>query len=193
MTWRSIRSIRVFALLLAAALPGIALPGAGGAPPRYVRSLIRLETPAVTLIDSRGERVPLAAVLDPSGPIVLQFIFTTCPSVCPLLSSTLSAAQGELGAGVRLVSISIDPEYDTPARLRDYARRFKAGPQWRFLTGSREDVAAVQKAFGAWRPNKMSHEPLTYLRLAPDQPWVALAGPLGAAELVAEVRRLAGR
>lgn len=188
MTKRSIRSIRAFALLLA-----VALPVAAAGPPRYVRSLIRPETPAVTLIDSRGERVTLAAVLDSPGPVVLQFIFTTCPSVCPLLSTTLSAAQGELGAGVRLVSISIDPEYDTPARLRDYARRFKAGPRWRFLTGSREDVAAVQKAFGAWRANKMSHEPLTYLRLTSDQPWVALAGPLGAADLVAEVRRLPGR
>jgi protein SCO1/2 len=132
-------------------------------------------------------------MLDQPGPVVLQFIFTTCPSICPLLSTALSAAQAEMGEGVRLVSISIDPEYDTPARLRDYARRFKAGPRWRFLTGGREDVAAVQKAFGAWRVNKMSHEPLTFLRRAAGEPWVRLAGPVGAGELAAEVRRLSGR
>ncbi|MFY9826559.1 MAG: SCO family protein, partial [Thermoanaerobaculia bacterium] len=123
----------------------------------------------------------------------LQFIFTTCPSICPVLTATLAAAREELGNEVRLVSISIDPEFDTPARLRDYARRFTAGPGWRFLTGSRDDVAAVQKAFDAYRPNKMQHEPLTFLRAGPGEPWVRLAGPITPAELVAEVRRLAGR
>jgi protein SCO1 len=177
--------VRVFtaALLLAAALP------AAPPPPRYARSIARYTPPAVTLVDSRGTRVPLASALDHSGPVLLQFIFTTCPSVCPALSTTLSAAQEELGEDVRMVSISIDPEHDTPARLRDYARRFKAGPQWWLLTGSREDVAAVQKAFGAYRANKMWHEPLTFLRPAPGRPWVRLAGPLGAAELMAELRR----
>ena len=91
----------------------------------------------------------LPSVLDAPGPVVLQFIFTTCPSICPMMTSTLSGAQGEMGEGARLVSISIDPEFDTPARLREYAKRFKAGPRWRFLTGGRDDVIAVQKAFGA--------------------------------------------
>ncbi|HEY3566433.1 MAG TPA: SCO family protein [Thermoanaerobaculia bacterium] len=184
MTWRSIRSISALLLLGAAALQ---------AQPRYVRSEVRVPTPAVTLIDSRGERVPLAAALDAPGPVVLQFIFTTCPAVCPMLSGSLAGAQGEMGEKTRLVSISIDPEYDTPARLREYARRLKAGPRWRFLTGDRDGVAAVQKAFGAWRPNKMSHEPLTFLRAAPGEPWVRLAGPVTAADLIAEHRRLAGR
>src|SRR5918999_2138176 len=127
-------------LLLAGSLP--AAPS-----PRYVRSIAHVTPPEVTLVDERGEQVPLAAVLESSEPVLLQFIFTTCPSVCPALSATFSAAQEELGAGARLVSISIDPEFDTPARLREYARRFNAGPRWRFLTGSRENVAAVQKAF----------------------------------------------
>src|SRR5436305_617195 len=166
------------------------------APPRYVRSVARYTPPDVTLVDAAGARVRLAAALDAPGPLFLQFIFTTCPSVCPALSATLEAARKELGEQVRMVSISIDPEYDTPARLRDYARQLKAGPpgsSWRFLTGSREDVAAVQKAFDAYRPNKMQHEPLTFLRAAPGEPWVRLAGPITPAELAAEYRRLAGR
>jgi protein SCO1/2 len=169
-------------LLLAGSLP--AAPS-----PRHVRSIVNITPPPVTLVDERGERVSLAAVLDSPEPVLLQFIFTTCPSVCPALSATFSAAQAEL-EGARLISISIDPEFDTPARLREYARRFNAGPRWRFLTGSREDVAAVQKAFGAYRPNKMWHEPLTFVRPAAGRDWVRLAGPLGAAELVAEIRRL---
>lgn len=167
------------------------LPSAvSSASPRYVRSTANIALQPVTLIDAQGERVPLVAALGSSRPVVLQFIFTTCPSVCPALSATLAAAQGELGESARLISISIDPEFDTPARLREYARRFNAGPRWRFLTGSREDVAAVQKAFGAYRPNKMWHAPLTFLRPASGESWVRLAGPMSAAELVAEVRRL---
>lgn len=170
--------VLVLAPALAAAVP---------AAPRYTRSVATYTPPAVTLVDAQGEQVPLASVLDSPGPVFLQFIFTTCPSICPLLTSTLSAAQGELGEGVRKVSISIDPEFDTPARLREYARRFKAGPEWWFLTGSREDVAAVQKAFDAYRGNKMSHEPLTFLRLAPGEPWVRFAGPMTGAELANEL------
>ncbi|MEA2601095.1 MAG: hypothetical protein QOF89_2087 [Acidobacteriota bacterium] len=165
----------------------------GAAGPRYVRSVARYTPPEVTLTDATGARMPLSVALNRPGPVVLQFIFTTCPSVCPALSATLAAAREELGDEVSLVSISIDPEYDTPARLREYSQRFKAGPQWRFLTGSRDDVAAVQKAFDAYRPNKMQHEPLTFLRRAPGEPWVRLAGPLTPSELAAEVRRLAGR
>ena len=171
---------------LASLLVFCAVPALAG----YVRSAGRYTPPDVTLVDAKGERVRLAAVLDHPGPVLLQFIFTTCPSICPALSTTFSAAQGELGSNVRLVSISIDPEFDTPARLRDYARRFKAGPQWTFLTGSREDVVAARKAFGAFTTNKMSHEPLTFLRPAPGASWVRLSGALGAAELVDEVRRL---
>ncbi|HYX24002.1 MAG TPA: SCO family protein, partial [Thermoanaerobaculia bacterium] len=177
-------AVLLLALLLSAAAP------------RYVRSVARYAPPDVTLIDSAGARVRLAAALDAPGPLFLQFIFTTCPSVCPALSAALAAAGEELGPGgdsVRMVSISIDPEFDTPARLRDYARQLKASPRWRFLTGSRDDVAAVQKAFDAYRPNKMQHEPLTFLRAAPGEPWVRLAGPLTPAELVAEYRRLVDR
>jgi cytochrome oxidase Cu insertion factor (SCO1/SenC/PrrC family) len=152
--------------------------------------------PDVTLTDSAGARVRLAAALESPGPVVLQFIFTTCPSICPVMTATLAAACEELGPDrnqVRMISISIDPEYDTPERLRDYAQKFKAGANWRFLTGSRDDVAAVQKAFGAYRPNKMQHEPLTFLRAAPGEPWVRLAGPITPAELAGEVRRLIGQ
>jgi cytochrome oxidase Cu insertion factor (SCO1/SenC/PrrC family) len=180
--WRG----RLAALLLAALLTA-------AAPPRYARTVARYTPPDVTLTDATGARVRLADALDPPGPVVLQFIFTTCPSICPVMTATLAATRVELGpdrSQARMVSISIDPEFDTPARLRDYARRFNAGPNWRFLTGSRDDVAAVQKAFGAYRPNKMQHEPLTFLRAAPGAPWVRLAGSITPAELAAEVRRL---
>jgi protein SCO1/2 len=75
--------------------------------------------------------------------------------------------------------------------LREYAERYKAGPQWRFLTGDLDDSIAVQKAFDVYRGNKMSHEPTTLLRVSQDGPWVRLDGIASAAQIVAEYRGLA--
>ncbi|HEX6862854.1 MAG TPA: SCO family protein [Thermoanaerobaculia bacterium] len=183
--------MKAFAVCLAA-LCLLGLGPAGhehhDAPDRYTRSVAEHALPDVTLVDMDGQRVPLPAVLG-DGPVLLQFIFTTCPTVCPILSSTFAGAQDRL-PDVRMVSITIDPEHDTPGRLREYARRFRAGPQWKFFTGSLDDVVAVQKAFGVYRSDKMQHEPSTFLRAAPG-PWVRLTGHAGADDLVAELRGLA--
>jgi protein SCO1/2 len=161
----------------------------------YQRSTARYSLPAATLVDATSGPVDLRAFLDRPEPVLLQFIFTTCTTICPVLSATFAAAQDDLealGRPFTLVSISIDPEHDTPAVLRDYAKRFEAGDDWHFLTGTQDTVTRVQKAFDAWYPgnNKMYHRPYTYLRAAPGQPWVRLDGMVSAAELVAEYRRL---
>jgi protein SCO1/2 len=90
--------------------------------------------------------------------------------------SQLQALLGEDLKKTKLVSISIDPEYDTPPRLRDYAKKFSALPQWRHYTGTREASLAVQKAFHAYRGDKMNHFPVTFLRGAPRRPWIRLEG-----------------
>ncbi|MEK6279414.1 MAG: SCO family protein [Acidobacteriota bacterium] len=159
----------------------------------YTRTVADYELPEVQLVGKDGLKTSLSSVLKHDGPIMLQFIFTTCPTICPVMSSTFSAAQAKLGEDLgkaRMISISIDPEHDTPERLRDYARRFRAGQQWLFLTGSAEDIAAVQKGFDAYRGSKMRHEPLTFLRAGPGAPWVRLDGLMSATQLVAEYRGL---
>ncbi|MEM7357344.1 MAG: SCO family protein [Acidobacteriota bacterium] len=155
----------------------------------YSRVVEAYEPPPVTLVDRSGEAVLFSEAVRHDGPLLLQFIFTTCPAVCPVLSGTFAAARDGLPPEVRMVSISIDPEQDTPARLRDYADRFRAGTDWRFLTGSRHDVVRVQKAFAAYRSNKMQHQPLTFLRPAAAAHWVRLDGFLSAADLVVEVEK----
>src|SRR4029077_2740096 len=97
------------------------------------RSNVTYETPAVILVREDGKRVSLPRELDDGRPVLLNFIFTTCSSICPLMSRTLEEFQRKLGseaARVHLMSISIDPEQDTPARLTEYARKFHAGPGW---------------------------------------------------------------
>jgi protein SCO1/2 len=158
----------------------------------YRRSIHRYPVPEVTLVDMDGAEVFLPEVLNGDSPTMMNFIFTSCTTICPVMSMTFSKSQERLAAeldDMKMISISIDPEYDTPERLREYAKRLRAGAQWRFLTGSRGDIVAVQNAFDAYRGSKMSHEPFTLLRASADGPWVRLDGFASAAELVAEYRR----
>jgi protein SCO1/2 len=73
---------------------------------------------------------------------VADFMFTTCPGPCPLMSSQMAQVQEALGSeGIRLVSFTVDPEHDTPSVLLEYGKRYKVDPSvWRFLTGGRADL-----------------------------------------------------
>lgn len=160
----------------------------------YVRTQAAYTVPDVKLVDADGAGVPLRRELaQQDRPLILNFIFTTCGAVCPVMSATFSQLQAALGPqrdAVRMLSISIDPEEDTPAALKAYAGKYGAGPQWQMLTGSLTDSIAVQRAFGVYRGDKMNHQPATFLRAAPDQPWVRLDGFASAADILREVRQL---
>jgi protein SCO1/2 len=135
--------------------------------------------PNVTLTRDDGKAVALSAELDDGRPVLLNFIYTSCTTICPLSSQVFEQFQEDLGGGretVHLMSISIDPEQDTPARLRAYAAKFHAKRGWDHYSGSLTSVLAVQKAFNAYRGDKMSHTPLTLLRAAPGKPWVRFDG-----------------
>ena len=161
-------------------------------PPGYQRSLASYSVPDVTLLDQHGQRVSLPELLE-SGkePVMLNFIFTTCTAICPMMTAIFAQVQTQLGSDagrVRMVSVSIDPEHDTPTELAAYAARFGAGPQWVFLTGSLDDSIAVQQAFDAYRGDKMNHTPLTLFRAASATQWVRYDGFADAADLTKEYR-----
>jgi protein SCO1 len=154
------------------------------------------QVPDLMLINQAGEQMSARSALNGDGPVMVNFIFTTCTTICPVMSATFAQVQESLGtdAGkVRMVSVSIDPEHDTPERLREYAKRFEAGPQWHFLTGSVDDSIAVQKSLGVYRGNKMSHEPTTLLKVGDDDRWFRMDGLASAADILAEYRRLIAR
>jgi len=85
------------------------------------------------------------------APWVADLIFTRCVLACPLMTAKMAELDAELpragadggGPAVRLVSITVDPEHDTPERLADYAERFDASDRWLFLTGGRDDLVAL--------------------------------------------------
>ena len=162
---------------------------------RATRSLADYKLPSVSLVRDDGKTVSLPEELDDGKPVVLNFVFTTCSTICPVMSQVFSSLQAKLGgelerARAHMVSISIDPEQDTPPRLAAYAKKFHAGPQWHHYTGSAQASIAVQRAFAAYRGDKMDHTPVTFLRAAPGRPWVRIDGFASADELAAEFRDL---
>jgi protein SCO1/2 len=161
--------------------------------PKYTRTLDNYLAPEVDLIDSNGENVALRELLANDEPVLMQFIFTSCATICPLMSATFSHGQNALEAvhdRYRMFSISIDPEYDTPDRLAAYAKRNSAGGNWTFLTGSKGDIGKVMRAFNVLyqSDNKMYHQPYTFLRAHADAPWIRIDGFLSVRELVHEFR-----
>jgi len=89
--------------------------------------------------------------------------------------------------------VTIQPEYDTPAVMKDYLKRFRAKPGWDFLTGSRENIDRVMRAFNAYVPNKMAHYPLTLLKAPNSDQWVRIYGMVGMSVLMTEYKELGGK
>jgi protein SCO1/2 len=182
-------------LLVVCASRGYAADGEGGpaARPHLVASTFEYTVPSVNLTRDDGKVVRLPDEMNDGRPVVLNFIFTTCSSVCPLLSQVMAQFEHRLGTDrdkVHLMSISIDPEEDTPARLRAYAHKFRAGPEWQHYTGTREASIAAQRAFDVYRGEKMSHTPATLVRAAPGQPWLRIDGLVTPDQLYEQYQQL---
>jgi protein SCO1 len=126
--------------------------------------------PQFTLTSQDGQPVALA---DLRGKVVaVAFIYTQCPDICPMLTQKMVQVQDELGADfgkrIAFVSISLDPEHDTPEVLKDYAQFWGAKPEgWTFLTGSPEAVRDVTRRYGVFFAKKedgsVDHTQLTTL------------------------------
>jgi protein SCO1/2 len=155
------------------------------------RTVTAYQIPDITMLDANGAKVSLRSLFDGKEPVVLNFIFTTCTTICPVMSATFEQVQEKLGKKrnhVRMVSISIDPENDTPSAFKAYAKRFHAGPHWLMLTGSVANSIAVQRAFDVEIADKMSHKPATFVRgTGHATPWVKLEGLVSASDVVAEL------
>ena len=155
------------------------------------RSMVDISVSATPMVRQDGSVTSLSKELDGGKPVILAFIYTSCTTVCPVTSQILSHAQELLGKDldkVRIMSVSIDPEYDTPARLLAYSKKFGAKPQWQHYTGTLANSVAVQKAFGAYQGDKMNHIPLIFIKGGDKKSWVRLDGFPSADQVVKEYR-----
>ena len=176
-------------------LPEVLAPAAA-ASPAYQRTLERYVMPDVTLINQDGKRVKFSAMMNSGKPVVIDFIYGTCTTICPVLSAGYTNFQRKLGAdtrSVQLVSISIDPENDGPAVMKKYLKNYRAQPGWDFLTGSRQDIDRVMRAFNAYIPNKMSHYPIMFLKAPGDEKWVRIYGLIGTSDFLKEYQKVVAK
>ena len=155
------------------------------------RTEVTITLPKVEMIRQDAQKVHFQKELSDGRVVVLSFIYTTCNAICPMTSHTIAKLQGKLGkdlSKVHLVSISIDPEQDTPKRLADYAQKYNAGKYWDHYTGIEDASISVQKAMDAYRGDKMNHVPTTFIWNGKGEQWVRIDGFVTADDLVDEVR-----
>lgn len=165
---RSAVSARALAVLaLAAVLAGPppiarAEEAKGSATPKEVSSgsaTVRLHD--VLLLDQDGRKVRFPGDVIGGRVVVIDTFFTTCTLICPILGAIFSDLQEQLGdrldREVRLISITVDPLTDIPARLKKYAEQWEARPGWLFLTGEKKAVDRVLEGIGMYSPDFEDH------------------------------------
>jgi len=113
------------------------------------------------LLDQDGREVRFYTDALRGKIVLVSFIYTNCTDICPILMHTLTDVQNSLGdrfgKDVFFVSISVDPEDDTPEELRKYAERYGAKPGWTFLTGPKKEIDAVIRRFGEFQEDFEEH------------------------------------
>jgi protein SCO1/2 len=116
-----------------------------------------VDVPDTTLLDQNGREVRFKSDVLGEKTVAIHFIFTTCRAICPIMGAAFAKLQdrlGErLGQDISLVSISIDPVTDTPARMKQWGEQFGARPGWTLLTGEEGKIKNLLKALDATNHN----------------------------------------
>jgi len=148
----------------------------------------------VELINQDGQKMRFYSDVLKNKVVIINTFFTTCTSVCPPLNRNferLQEALGDrLGKDAFLVSISVDPETDTPPRLKEYSRRFHARDGWIFLTGKKENVDWALYKIGQYVETKDEHTTIVIIGNEPKGLWkkaVGLAKPEELLKIIEDV------
>jgi protein SCO1/2 len=190
-------------LTLAALLPfaGVATVDAHenhkqrAAPAEQAPKSVKVALADTPLVDQDGRKLRLKSDLMAGRIVVVDFIYTTCTTICPIFTATMASVQEKLadviGRDVQLVTVTVDPLRDTPRRLKDYAAKHHAEPTgWSFVTGAKSDVDAVNKAFGSYTANIDDHPPMVMVGDTANGQWTRFYGFPTANELEKRVRDL---
>lgn len=150
-----------------------------------------LNVPDIAVTDQDGQAKLFYTDLVKDRVVAVNFVFTTCRTICPPMGATFGKLQKLLGerAGqpVHLISVSVDPSTDTPERLKAWSQKFGAGPGWTLVTGDRAEITRLLKAFGVYTANIGDHSPLVLIGNDARRRWTrayGLAAPATLAELI---------
>jgi protein SCO1/2 len=142
----------------------------------------------VELVDQDGKTMRFYSDVLKNKVVIINTFFTTCKSVCPPLNRNFEKIQealgDRLGKDAFLISISVDPETDTPPRLKEYSQRFHAKAGWIFLTGKKENVDWALYKLGQYVEAKDDHTTIVIVGNEPKGLWKKAFGLANAAELI---------
>jgi protein SCO1 len=181
---------------LSLTMSGIAFVGPSRGEPidKTESSISGIRLVDATLVDKNGQGVAFPRDVVGDRIVVVNFIFTSCQTLCPLASATFKLAQDRLGAhmkdDVRLITLTLDPLTDTPQRLREFADQFEPGSSWLWLTGKAMDVQAVLRGLGVSYDNFAAHAPATLIGDARNGRWTQINVQATPSQIEAEVTRL---
>lgn len=151
--------------------------------------------PDVTVTDQDNRKRRLYGDLLKGRTVAINFMYTSCTTVCSPLTATLAQVRKDLvarGLGdVQVVSITVDPQTDTPKVLKSYAGKFDAGAGWSFVTATPAELRRIQAAFGVPQVSREAHTPIIFVTNEPTGKWTRVYGLASArsiAEAVAEAR-----
>jgi protein SCO1 len=151
--------------------------------------------PNARVLDQDGKQLSFYNDLIKGKTVAINFIFTTCTTVCPPLTATFRKVQqiaAERGLDVRLVSVSVDPVVDTPERLQAFAEKFKVEQGWTFVTGEKGEIDTLLQALGASVANKNDHTPMILIGNDSSNYWTrayGLSSPSRLVDLITEATR----
>jgi protein SCO1/2 len=146
--------------------------------------------PDVPVLTQDGKSVRFYTDLVKGNAVAVNFIFTNCKTICPMLGGMFTNLQKESARGVRLISVSIDPTVDTPRRLKEWSAKFHPGSSWTFVTGRQEDIDQILKAFGTYTSRPQDHLPVTIVGSDATGLWTRNYGFLSGPELASVVTRV---
>lgn len=153
---------------------------------------IALSIPDAAVLDQNGRPLRFRSDLIDDRLVVVNFIFTSCTTICSPMGANFAALQQRLGGGtdVRLVSVSLDPAGDTPGRLKAWSERFGAKPGWTLVTGSREEIDRLLKAFGVYTPDRINHTPMLIVGDGRRNVWTRANGLLAPRKIAGMIEQL---
>jgi protein SCO1/2 len=132
------------------------------------------------LVNQHGEEVMFVSDVIGDNIVVMDFVYTTCTTICPVLSALFNQVQTKLGDAVgddvRLVSMSVDPIRDTPQRMNAYSAKHNAGEGWLWLTGPKPVVDEVLTGVGAYTTNFEDHPTMVLIGDGRTGEWKRLFG-----------------
>lgn len=152
--------------------------------------------PDITVIDQEGKQQLFYTDLVKDRTVAINFIYTTCNTVCPVLTEifrhTHEILNKEENQHVRLISVSVDPFNDTAQKLKGFAAKLNAKKDWVFVAAEKSDLDRLLKALGTFSTKRDDHSSMVLIGNDRHDRWIRSYGIVPATELVQILHEVQG-